>query len=44
MLNVVGMADFDLESFISVEQLDLCRKEDLLRVAEHFQIVVARRS
>ncbi len=37
MLNVIGMADFDLESFVSaptVEQLDACRKDDLLRVAE----------
>lgn len=45
MLNIVGMADFDLESFISaptVEQLDVCRKDDLLRVAEHYQIVVTR--
>ncbi|MGL5598353.1 MAG: hypothetical protein ACRDDA_09655, partial [Aeromonas sp.] len=39
------MADFDLENFISaptVEQLDVCKKDDLLRVAEHFQIVVPR--
>ncbi len=45
MSNVIGMADFDLESFVSaptVEQLDACRKDDLLRVAEHFQISVSR--
>lgn len=43
MLSIVGMADFDLDSFISaptVEQLDLCRKDDLLKVAEHFNIPV----
>lgn len=37
------MADFDLDSFVSaptVEQLDACRKDDLLKVAEHFSIPV----
>lgn len=39
------MADFDLDSFVSaptVEQLDTCRKDDLLRDADHFQISVSR--
>ncbi len=39
------MADFVLESFVSaptIKQLDACRKDDLLRVSEHFQILVSR--
>ncbi len=27
---------------LSIRQLDACRKDDLLRVAEHFQISVSR--
>ncbi len=45
MSNAIVMADLNLESFVSaptVEQLDACRKEDLLRVAEYFQISVSR--
>ncbi len=45
MSNAIVMADLNLESFVSaptVEQLDACRKEDLLRVAEYFQISVPR--
>lgn len=41
----VSMADFDLETFVSaptVEQLDKCRKDDLLRIAAHFQIAVLK--
>lgn len=37
------MADFDLNSFVSsptIEQLDNCRKDHLIRVAEHFKIKV----
>lgn len=39
------MADFDLDTFVSaptVEQLDRCRKDDLLRIAAHYQIAVSR--
>ncbi len=39
------MADFDLNSFVSsptIEQLNNCRKDHLIRVAEHFQIKVNR--
>jgi len=42
---LVRMADFDLNSFVSaptVEQLGKCRKDDLLRVAEHYQIRISR--
>lgn len=41
----VSMADFDLETFVSaptVEQLDKCRKDDLLCIAAHFQIAVLK--
>ncbi|XP_073768826.1 uncharacterized protein [Danio rerio] len=39
------MAEFDLNSFVSapsVEQLDTFRKDDLLKIAEHFQIKISR--
>ncbi|XP_067261173.1 uncharacterized protein [Chanodichthys erythropterus] len=39
------MADFDLNNFVSaptVEQLDKCRKDDLLVVAAHFNIKVSK--
>ncbi len=39
------MADFDLNSFVSnptIEQLNAFRKDDLIRVAEYFQIRVNR--
>lgn len=41
----IRMADFDLNRFVSsptIEQLNKCRKDDLIRVAEHFQIKVNR--
>ncbi len=37
MSNVIVMADLNLESFVSaptVEQLDACRKDDLLRISK----------
>ncbi len=37
------MSDFDLNSFVSsltIEQLNKCRKDDLICVAEHFQVKV----
>lgn len=43
--NIIVMSDFDLESFVSaptVEQIDACRKDDLSKVAEYFQISVSR--
>lgn len=39
------MADFDLEAFISAPtlgQLDKCRKDDLIRIAAHYQISVLK--
>ncbi len=39
------MAGFDLEAFISapnLEQLDKCRKDDLISIAAHFQIYVLK--
>ncbi len=39
------MAGFDLEAFISapnLEQLDKCRKDDLISIAAHFQISVLK--
>lgn len=39
------MADFDLDTFVSaptVEQLNKSRKDDLLRIAAHYQIAVSR--
>ncbi len=45
VVSLVRMADFDLDSFVSaptVEQLGKCRKDDLLRVAEHYQIRISR--
>ncbi|XP_016388304.1 uncharacterized protein LOC107724040 [Sinocyclocheilus rhinocerous] len=39
------MADFDLEAFINVptlEQLDKCRKDDLISIAAHYRISVSR--
>lgn len=39
------MADFDLDSFVkapSFEQLEKCRKDDLLLIAAHFKIVVTK--
>ncbi len=43
MCSVVGMASFDLKTFLDkplLEQLDSCKKDDLLVVASHFQIAV----
>ena len=39
------MATFELEEFIkepSITVFDLCRKADLLEIAEHFGVVVSR--
>lgn len=41
------MTSFDLKTFIdnpTVELFDKCRKDDLLAIASHFQIPVARQS
>lgn len=41
------MEMFNLQDFVirpSVEQLNLCRKQDLLQIADHFQIVVSKQS
>ncbi len=45
--SVVSMASFDLNKFLnkpSLEQLDSCKKDDLLMVASHFQIAVVKQS
>ncbi len=45
--SVVSMASFDLNTFLnkpSLEQLDSCKKDDLLMVASHFQIAVGKQS
>lgn len=42
---ITSMAELDLEHFINaptIEQLDKCRKDDLIRVAEHFKIKVSK--
>ncbi len=47
MCSVVSMASFDLKKFLnkpSLEQLDSCKKDDLLMVASHFQIAVGKQS
>lgn len=41
----LGMASFDLKSFLirpSVKQLDQCRKEDLVEIAQHFSLTGVR--
>ncbi|KAG1952330.1 gag-pol fusion protein [Pimephales promelas] len=41
------MALFDLQSFVehpSLEQFDQCRKDDLLKIADHYKIVVVRQA
>ncbi len=41
------MEVFNLQDFVtspSVEQINLCRKQDLLQIADHFQIVVSKQS
>ncbi|XP_067230426.1 uncharacterized protein [Chanodichthys erythropterus] len=41
----MAMADFDLDNFVktpSVEQLNKCRKDDLLCIAAHFKIAVTK--
>ncbi len=44
---VIHYEVFNLQDFVtspSVEQINLCRKQDLLQIADHFQIVVGKQS
>lgn len=46
-VTLVVMALFDLQSFVehpSLEQFDQCRKDDLLKIADHYKIVVVRQA
>lgn len=45
--SVIRMASFNLKKFLedpSLEQLDSCKKDDLLVIASYFQIAVGKQS
>ncbi len=43
LIYLVGMASFDLHTFLSnpsTDQLEKCRKDDLIAIANHFHVPI----